>query len=456
MNPNKAQDDSGKPDQTYPNNFNLFGYSSPYLSHPQYYGAAQNIFPLNFGTHGVIATSNQIPEPRTVLPGGLPPWRQRAPGYTVSVNPTKISTAAAIAQPIARPAAVNHSSEKQNTWPPSLNKYVEKCFSTCATDGERDKMESSLRTLINEAIHNGSLYTTNWSALSVPGSPIASLNTNHAASNTTFEDRTKKKMRKERFATSTNISVPKLQYDSDGPIIGLSESIEKQYFRLTSAPNPHTVRPLPVLQKSLEYILTQWKNGREYVYLCDQLKSVRQDLTVQGIKNEFTVEVYETHARIALENNDFGEYNQCQSQLKLLYFSGLVGNVGEFMTYRFLYLLLTNNSIDFNEEIFNIPDSFKVYTSMQHILCIQKCYQTLDLSRFLLLATDLPKHGKILIAPLVEKVRNNLLDRILISSKLKISTSSLAEILCFKENSQCLEFIQGRMKVENGFASVIA
>lgn len=70
---------------------------------------------------------------------------------------------------------------------------------------------------------------------------------------------------------------------------------------------------------------------------------MRQDLTVQRIKNEFTVEVYEIHARIALEAKDLGEYNQCQSMLRQLYELGLGGHPLEFLSYRIMYLLHTKN-----------------------------------------------------------------------------------------------------------------
>ena len=41
-------------------------------------------------------------------------------------------------------------------------------------------------------------------------------------------------------------------------------------------------------------------------------------LQVQHIRNEFTVKVYEMHARLCLENADLGEFNQCQSQVRVV------------------------------------------------------------------------------------------------------------------------------------------
>ncbi len=44
-------------------------------------------------------------------------------------------------------------------------------------------------------------------------------------------------------------------------------------------------------------------------------QGLRQDLTVQHLRNELAVHVYEAHARAALEYGDVPEYNQCQAHV---------------------------------------------------------------------------------------------------------------------------------------------
>lgn len=90
------------------------------------------------------------------------------------------------------------------------------------------------------------------------------------------------------------------RFDSLG-IQGTCQSLEKKYLRLTSAPDPTSVRPERVLRKAIEMIRKKWTDKKDYAYVCEQLKSVRQDLGVQHIRNSLTLDTYELHARIALE-----------------------------------------------------------------------------------------------------------------------------------------------------------
>lgn len=159
-------------------------------------------------------------------------------------------------------------------------------------------------------------------------------------------------------------------------VVGTSQKLEKPYLRLTSAPDPASVRPLPVLRKTLDLLLTKWKENAAYTYICDQFKSLRQDLTVQRIKNDFTVRVYEMHARIALEKGDLGEYNQCASQLRQLYALGLDGSRMEFMAYRILYLLHTRDRSGINAIMAELTPAHRADAAVRHALSVRSALAT--------------------------------------------------------------------------------
>ena len=161
-------------------------------------------------------------------------------------------------------------------------------------------------------------------------------------------DDSKLALRSKRFERELSTPVNYSSRDdqiSTKPVVGQSTTLEKKYLRLTSQPKPENVRSLKTLKKTLQLLFDKYFEGATYNYLCDQCKSLRQDLTVQNIKNNFTVSAYEFHSKLAIEYQDWGEFNQCQSQLKLLHDIPELGNPHyyEFLSYRVLYYVLTNN-----------------------------------------------------------------------------------------------------------------
>lgn len=268
-------------------------------------------------------------------------------------------------------------------WPPSLTDFVSNTFRMAETlPGPTAKLvHEQLDFLVYSAAKDNKLWTNNWAAQRIPALdslaplalhqdiPGAQLNNGSAslahehsrtatspykASSKKFDSQDRKRKRAERFSAQQTVA-PYVSTDeiSMKEIVGTLTALEKRYLRLTSEPNPAVVRPEHVIRKCLPFVVNKYrKENMLYLYINDQLKAIRQDLTVQHIKNDLAVEVYEVHGRIAIENNDLGEFNQCQSQLKALY-ALKAGHTAyhdtyEFMCYRILYLLLTEHYADVN------------------------------------------------------------------------------------------------------------
>jgi hypothetical protein len=190
-----------------------------------------------------------------------------------------------------------------------------------------------------------------------------------------------------------------------GPIVGLNTSLEKKYFRLTTAPKAEDVRPENVLQQTLDLLKKKWRKENNYNYICDQFKSLRQDLTVQHIRNEFTVSVYEIHARIALEKGDLGEYNQCQTQLRALYRAGIKGNAIEFKAYRILYFIHTANRTALNDAIADLTSAEKEERPVKHALSVRSALALGNYHKFFQLYLDVPNMGAYLMDMFIKRER---------------------------------------------------
>ena len=205
---------------------------------------------------------------------------------------------------------------------------------------------------------------------------------------------------------------------------------------------------------------TGWRSAPEpsgpltrLVSSFESLQAVRQDLTIQRIQNSFAVQVYETHARIALMEGDLNEFNQCQTQLKELY-DLLVAEKGtnqerananepEFLAYRLLYHVLMTTTTSYQvgtSEITQLLGKIRAKKEqdhgtkeedqeiVEHALQVRQAVASSDYVKFFRLHQTTPKLGKYLTARMVPTLRLRALRRVV-----KAYRPSIELEVCWKQ-----------------------
>ncbi|KAG8167077.1 hypothetical protein KVR01_002766 [Diaporthe batatas] len=403
------------------------------------------------------------------------------------------------------PANQPEPAKKKIEWPMSVRLYVQRSFrpENLNPSVSRTDMEQKLREVISGATDSGKLNSVDWdnmplpqelvvqerntlleSQKSGPGSSPGSArkrksfegDRDHDSSPATLAPRERKLENRISYAADDrrqimDLPLAKSKYTKAnekrqkraerfgapqpspqrsptpeppaGPVVGTCEKLEKGYLRLTAPPKPEAVRPERVLHQTLDLLKKKWKKDRDYNYICNQFKSLRQDLTVQRIKNNFTVEVYEIHARIALEMADLGEYNQCQTQLIALYKLGLKGHPDEFKAYRILYFIHTANRSDLNDALADLTTAEKSEPAIKHALDVRSALALGNYHRFFQLYVD-PSHikmGAYLMDMFVDRERLAALCNMCKAYKTDVPLRFITEELGFDADGDAVKFL---------------
>jgi hypothetical protein len=187
-----------------------------------------------------------------------------------------------------------------------------------------------------------------------------------------------------------------------------------------------------------------------YLYICSQLKAIRQDLLVQHIVTEFTVRAFELHGRVALECADLNEFNQCQTQLKQLYKTCPSNNHCEFLAYRLLYVLYLRGNQQYKAGSSDLIFLLQHLTSAEishpavcHALDTRKALQQGNLPLFFRLYQSTPNMGKCIMSMMLGQQRLKFLQWAMKAySVSNVPALYLMETLAFNSLVEGFHFLQ--------------
>eukprot|EP00043_Microstomoeca_roanoka_P000341 m.27502 g.27502 ORF g.27502 m.27502 type:complete len:660 (+) comp10261_c0_seq1:100-2079(+) len=315
----------------------------------------------------------------------------------------------------------------------AFKEYCLRCYGRCNNKQERQRMKTAVKAKFEEERASGKDF--DWNNMEIPD---------------IWKQPSTKKTRLDKLKKpSKTSSWQPIRRAPLQPIVGTCMDLEKEYFRIKDEVDPTTVRPEPVLREAFRHVKAKFKKGGiGYKWIWSQLKAIRQDLTVQNVRNTFTVQVYETHARIALEFADHEEFNQCQSQLNRLYKDGIPGQREEFLAYRVLEYMYKQSERDLNAVLSELSVEERKLPNIQHALMVLRAYACNNYAKFYKLYDDAPGMAPYLMDMLGERLRKTALAAICKSYRPNVALDYLRDLFKLESEDDFEKFLKD-MNVES-------
>ncbi|EMD43546.1 SAC3/GANP family protein [Entamoeba histolytica KU27] len=244
--------------------------------------------------------------------------------------------------------------------------------------------------------------------------------------------------------------VPTVSNKKNTKIIGTCQKYEKSYVRLVENTDPTLIRPLNILEKSFEFVKSKYETNHDYNYISDQLKSIRQDMVVQGLNCQFTREVYQYDIQIELENQNLTEFIVCIS--KLLELDECI-HVKDDLHFECVSILLLDlhkfiqkkTTIGLYNKIYEFIDDIKKSSLVQFVIELLKYFENGEVIEIssLLENTKIPSllshYIQLYFLP---AVRSLVIDEIRRSFRGKWPISYIKKILVFSTDEECANYLK--------------
>mmetsp|Transcript_50075 Transcript_50075/g.132000 ORF Transcript_50075/g.132000 Transcript_50075/m.132000 type:complete len:343 (+) Transcript_50075:146-1174(+) len=224
---------------------------------------------------------------------------------------------------------------------------------------------------------------------------------------------------------------------TEAPLQGESQTIEKSYQRTIGGfPLAEHVRSSQVLEKAFHRTL----QTEDYAYVSDQLRAVRQDLTVQHIRSPFAALVWEQSAVRAAANADWATFDSCLPELAALQVENGLEHQEKVASWRFLRSVAAGAAdVSLLENLIRSPAAEAVWA-----VAINRAIVGGNLRRAVARAQDPPSATcSRIVEPIVDTLRLDLLLQAVLASR-RSDDQTLSAVLAFPSEEDAVSWVQAQ------------